>query len=91
MLNPLDAICNVKRNDAICVSNLKNAKKQDRSILIEKPDVKIFLPYRFHFYKVGDVFKPNTYNRFLGKFLARNFRKATLSQLGQEKIFETFK
>lgn len=66
-MNPLDAVCNVKRNDAVCVNQLKNAMKADKSVLQEKPDVKIFLPYRFFFYKVNEVFRPNEYNRYLGK------------------------
>lgn len=66
-MNPLDAVCNVKRNDAVCVNQLRNAMKVDRTVLQEKPDVKIFLPYRFFFYKVGDLFRPNEYNRYLGK------------------------
>lgn len=66
-MNPLDAICNRRRNDAICVSQLQNAKEIDEAILQERPDVKIFLPFRFHFYKPNDLFAPNTYNRFLGK------------------------
>ncbi|KAK9889608.1 hypothetical protein WA026_006981 [Henosepilachna vigintioctopunctata] len=65
VLNPLDAICNKPRRDAICVSQLKNAKKVDEALLQERPDVKIFLPFRFFLYKPEDLFKPNTYNRFL--------------------------
>lgn len=64
-MNPLDAICDRKRTDAICVSNLKNARKSDKGVLVERPDVKIFLPFRFFFYRVEDLFRPNTYNRFL--------------------------
>lgn len=64
-MNPLDAVCDRKRNDAICVSNLKNAKKNDKGVLVERPDVKIFLPFRFFFYRVEELFKSNTYNRFL--------------------------
>ncbi|CAH2241202.1 jg3267 [Pararge aegeria aegeria] len=64
-MNPLDAICDVKRNDAICVSNLKSAKPIDKAILQERPDVKIFLPFRFHFYKPNDLFKENTYKNYL--------------------------
>lgn len=64
-MNPLDAICNKKRNDAVCVSNLKNAKKVNEEILQERPDIKIFLPFRFYFYKVEELFRPQTYNRFL--------------------------
>lgn len=66
ILNPLDAICDRKRADAICVSNLKNAKKVDKSVLVERPDVKIFLPFRFYVYDPKTLFIPNTYNRFLG-------------------------
>lgn len=68
VLNPLDAICNKPRKDAVCVSQLRNAKKVDQAILEERPDVKIFLPFRFLFYKPEDLFRPNTYNRFLGTF-----------------------
>lgn len=66
-MNPLDARCNEERNDAICVSQLKNAKQIDEGILQEHPHVKIFLPFRFHLYTPEDLFAPNTYNRHLGK------------------------
>lgn len=69
-MNPLDAQCNRQRNDAICVSQLKSALEIDRGILAEKPDVKIFLPFRFYLYRPEELFQPNTYNRFLGKFVA---------------------
>lgn len=65
VLNPLDAVCDRKRTDAICVSNLKNARKSDKGVLVERPDVKIFLPFRFFFYRVDELFRPNTYNRYL--------------------------
>lgn len=68
VLNPLDAICNQPREDAICVSQLKNAHPIDEGLLQERPDVKIFLPFRFLFYRPEEVFQPNTYNRYLGKF-----------------------
>ncbi|KAE8745551.1 hypothetical protein FOCC_FOCC007740 [Frankliniella occidentalis] len=65
VLNPLDAICNSDRTDAVCVNQLKNAKTVDEGILQERPDVKIFLPFRFLFYTPEEVFEPHTYNRFL--------------------------
>jgi len=67
-MNPLDAICNRPREDAICVSQLKNARRIDQGILQQRPDVKIFLPFRFLFYRPEEVFQPQTYNRFLGKY-----------------------
>jgi len=67
-MNPLDAICNRPREDAICVSQLKNARHIDQGILQQRPDVKIFLPFRFLFYRPEEVFQPQTYNRFLGKY-----------------------
>lgn len=67
VMNPLDAQCNRQRNDAICVSQLKSALEIDRGLLAEKPDVKIFLPFRFYLYRPEELFQPNTYNRFLGK------------------------
>lgn len=66
-MNPLDARCNITRNDAICVSQLKNAKHIDPAILQDRPDVKIFLPFRFFAYMPEMLFQPNTYNRYLGK------------------------
>ncbi|XP_070502911.1 uncharacterized protein [Chironomus tepperi] len=65
VLNPLDAVCNTKRSDAICVSNLKNARKIKEEVLQERPDIKIFLPFRFYFYQLEELFRPNTYNVFL--------------------------
>ncbi|KAJ6644336.1 Laccase-2 [Pseudolycoriella hygida] len=65
VMNPLDAVCDRKRPDAVCVSNLKNAKKADKGVLVERPDVKIFLPFRFYFYRPEELFTPNTYNRYL--------------------------
>lgn len=38
----------------------------DQGILQEKPDVKIFLPFRFFFYRPENLFAPNTYDRYLG-------------------------
>lgn len=64
-MNPLDAICDKKRNDAICVSNLKNARKVKEELLQERPDIKIFLPFRFYFYQVDELFRPQTYNKYL--------------------------
>lgn len=61
----MDARCNERRTDAICVSQLKNAKSIDPGLLQERPDVKIFLPFRFHLYTPEDLFQPNTYNRHL--------------------------
>ncbi|XP_037922319.1 oxidoreductase OpS5 isoform X2 [Hermetia illucens] len=65
VLNPLDAICDIKRRDAICVSNLKNAGRMDKGALVERPDVKIFLPFRFYFFRPEELFTPNTYNTYL--------------------------
>lgn len=76
-MNPLDAICNRKRNDAVCVSNLKNAKAVDKGVLVERPDVKIFLPFRFFVYDVKNLFIANTYNRYLGKLWMSLFQLNT--------------
>lgn len=67
-MNPLDAQCDKQRDDAICVNQLKNARAADPALLQEKPDVKIFLPFRFYLYRPEELFQPNTYNRFLGEF-----------------------
>lgn len=68
VLNPLDAICDHPRKDAICVSQLKNARKVDEDILKETPDVKVFLPFRFFTYRPEMLFQPHTYNNFLGEY-----------------------
>lgn len=81
-MNPLDAQCNRDRNDAICVSQLKSAQEIDRGILSEKPDVKIFLPFRFYVYRPEELFQPNTYNRFLGKFAMNIHLAKTTSERG---------
>ncbi|XP_059471482.1 uncharacterized protein LOC132194315 [Neocloeon triangulifer] len=65
VLNPLDAVCNTQRSDAICVSNLKNAQEVEEAILQQHPDVKIFLPFRFLFLTPEQAFRRNAYNRFL--------------------------
>jgi hypothetical protein len=75
-MNPLDAQCDTQRDDAICVNQLKNANPIDPALLQEKPDVKIFLPFRFYLYRPEELFQPNTYNRFLGKFELLNLRSA---------------
>lgn len=68
-MNPLDARCNVKRDDAVCVNHLKNAAEIDHSILLERPDVKIFLPFRFHIYQPHELFHPNNYAHYLGTYV----------------------
>ncbi|XP_034840580.1 uncharacterized protein stw [Maniola hyperantus] len=65
VMNPLDARCNERRDDAICVSQLKNARNINPAILRKRPDVKIFLPFRFQTYTPEMLFQPNTYNRYL--------------------------
>lgn len=66
-MNPLDAVCDRPRTDAICVNQLKNAKVVDKGLLQERPDVKIFLPFKFLFYRPDELFQPHQYNRYLGK------------------------
>ena len=66
VLNPLDAVCNRPRTDAICINQLKNAKPIDKGLLQERPDVKIFLPFRFLFYRPEELFQAHQYNRYLG-------------------------
>jgi hypothetical protein len=66
-MNPLDAVCDRPRTDAICVNQLKNAKVVDKGLLQERPDVKIFLPFKFLFYRPDELFQPHQYNKYLGK------------------------
>uniref|UniRef100_A0A8D8VVX2 Laccase-5 n=1 Tax=Cacopsylla melanoneura TaxID=428564 RepID=A0A8D8VVX2_9HEMI len=65
VLNPLDAVCDRPRTDAICVNQLKNAKEVDEALLQERPDVKIFLPFKFLLYRPEQLFQPHQYNRYL--------------------------
>ncbi|XP_031843304.2 uncharacterized protein LOC116431677 [Nomia melanderi] len=66
IMNPLDGNCS--RTDQYCVSNLKNARQVDTAILSEKPDLKLFLPIGAFTFNENDVFKPNTYNKFIVPF-----------------------
>lgn len=68
VLNPLDAVCDRPRTDAICINQLKNAKVVDKGLLQERPDVKIFLPFKFLFYRPDELFQPHQYNRYLGMY-----------------------
>lgn len=68
-MNPLDAVCDRPRTDAICVNQLKNAKVVDKGLLQERPDVKIFLPFKFLFYRPDELFQPHQYNRYLGIYI----------------------
>lgn len=67
VLNPLDANCDRKRRDALCITHLTNAAKIDKDILNEKADVKIFLPFKFHIHTISELFQPNQYMKYLGK------------------------
>lgn len=81
-MNPLDAMCNDPlRTDAVCVNQLKNAHTVDESLLQLKPDVKIFLPFRFHVYRPETLFQPNTYNRYLGRYFQKNLINGCVSQV----------
>lgn len=67
-MNPLDAMCDAPRDDAYCVSNLRSAKPVESDVLSRDPDVSIFLPFRFIVHKPDDLFKPNTYHKYLVAF-----------------------
>ena len=72
----MDAVCNRPRTDAICINQLKNAKPIDKGLLQERPDVKIFLPFRFLFYRPEELFQAHQYNRYLG--MSHDHVEATL-------------
>ncbi len=67
-MNPLDATCDRKRADAVCVNNLRNIKEVTSDVLNEQPDISIFLPFRFFIYKPNELFRPNFYEKFLVAF-----------------------
>jgi hypothetical protein len=67
-MNPLDAICDEPRADAVCVSSLKSAKPVESDVLIKDPDISIFLPFRFYTYKPEELFQANKYFRYLVAF-----------------------
>lgn len=54
---------------------MKSAKPVDEALLVERPDVKIFLPFRFFFYRPEELFTPNTYNKYLGKHHLNNLHQ----------------
>ncbi|KAG5670509.1 hypothetical protein PVAND_000768 [Polypedilum vanderplanki] len=68
IMNPLDAMCDEPRPDAVCVNNLQSAKPVESDVLTKDPDISIFLPFRFHVYKPTELFKPNSYHNYLVAF-----------------------
>jgi hypothetical protein len=67
-MNPLDAICDSPRNDAVCVNNLKAANPVESDVLTKDPDLSIFLPFRFYTYKPAELFVANKYHKYLVAF-----------------------
>ncbi|KZC07550.1 Laccase-5, partial [Dufourea novaeangliae] len=65
VLNPVIANCTVQRPDAVCISDLRNAREVHKDILKSKPDMKLFMSIGFVLYAQEDIFKPNTYKTFL--------------------------
>lgn len=68
VLNPLDAVCDTPRDDAICVNNLRSARPVESDVLTRDPDISIFLPFRFVVHKPNELFQANTYRHYLVAF-----------------------
>lgn len=56
-------------DNTFCVSNLDSTDRIDPRILKMRPDVKFYLPVGFEQYALQEVFEPNKYRRFMGKFM----------------------
>ncbi|KAF5298038.1 hypothetical protein FQR65_LT09849 [Abscondita terminalis] len=65
IMNLLDTDLAVPGQPAIILQDLESAYPLPPNLLKEKPDVKLFLPFRFANLPKEEVFKPNTYHKFL--------------------------
>ncbi|XP_076303578.1 uncharacterized protein LOC143221863 [Lasioglossum baleicum] len=65
VLNPLDGNCSETRPNAICVSNLRSARKVEPDILTDEPDMKIFVSIGTQDMSPETIFEPNRYQSFL--------------------------
>lgn len=85
--------CNTVRADIVCVNQLRFAGLIDSGILRKRPDVKIQLPYNFFFYEPEDLYRPDTYQTFLSRYLTSR-RKIislwSLKKLSLEKEYFCF-
>ncbi|CAH0550161.1 unnamed protein product [Brassicogethes aeneus] len=67
ILNPLDGVCNGKRNGSLCVSDLTGLKRPP-DMFKQYADKTIYLPYKFYLHTMEELFKPNEYKAFISTF-----------------------
>lgn len=81
ILNPLDSKCDHPRTDAICVSNMHSAIRVDKGIFTKKPDAKFYLPFKFYYYDLQNLFAPNHFYKFMGEVYSTNSYLKTFTLL----------
>ncbi|XP_076641101.1 uncharacterized protein LOC143352472 [Halictus rubicundus] len=83
VLNPLDGNCSGTRPDAICISNLRNARQVESDILTDEPDTKIFVSIGLQNLNPVTLFEPNRYQSFLVP-LSGSFVAETINNINYE-------
>lgn len=66
MLNPARGDCSNEADNEICISDLRSATDVDERILKKEPDTRLYIAASSHLYAPEEIYKPNTYNHFLG-------------------------
>ncbi|KAH0567139.1 hypothetical protein KQX54_006930 [Cotesia glomerata] len=66
VFNEISQICDGKTTNKICLKDLTAIEDLQPSIITRQPDIKLYLPFEFYLYNDTDLFKANTYKRFLG-------------------------
>ncbi|KAK0076164.1 hypothetical protein PV326_011020 [Microctonus aethiopoides] len=65
VFNPVNDVCDGTTANVICIKDLQNANPVNDLIFGSQPDMQIYLPFFFHNYERTDLFRPNTYQRFV--------------------------
>lgn len=63
----MNATCEDPSASTVCVSDLDSIEEIDEGILRREPDIKFYLPVGFYQYTLSELFRPNHYDRFMGK------------------------
>ncbi|CAG5109018.1 Similar to LCC4: Laccase-4 (Trametes versicolor) [Cotesia congregata] len=73
VFNEISEVCDGTTTNKICLKDLTAIEDLQPSIVTRKSDIKLYLPFNFHLYNDTDLFKPNTYKRFLAPDGGDNF------------------
>ncbi|XP_034935980.1 laccase-2-like [Chelonus insularis] len=65
IFNEVNHVCDDDSDNMICIKDLQSSEPVHEKILKRKSDVQVFLAFSFYVYDNEDLFKPNTYQRFV--------------------------